>query len=73
MALPQHAFDSAEDIGLALHMLDGMIQILERELIAVDLGETECRVWPVIGALRYYRNEADRAATSIARSGAQVV
>lgn len=71
MALSQYAFDRAEDVSEALHNLDGLVACLERELATLDLGEAEGRIWPLVGAIRHYRLEAARAATAIARSGAQ--
>ncbi|MFN3953217.1 MAG: hypothetical protein ACK4LQ_02110 [Pararhodobacter sp.] len=72
MGLSQQNFDRAEEIGDALHMLDGLIAVMERELMLADLGEGELRIWPLLGAMRHYRLQAATIAGAIARSGREV-
>lgn len=67
--LSQFAFDRAEEISDALHALDGMIAVLERELSDAPLGAHETRINPLVGALRHYNATAKKAAQEIAISG----
>lgn len=63
----QQTFDGAERAGDALHLLDGMIAVLETELAAAPLGACEARIWPLVGALRHYRTQAASEVEALAR------
>ncbi len=67
--LSQHAFDRAEEIGDALHFQSHTLDMLEREIGALDLGPHDGRVHTLLAALRAFSADAASKAAQIARSG----